>query len=139
MYNLNGNLVADAANGLYSGSILSAVDYTQTGALLTGVDVWTGSTPEGFPSVNSGTGVGQMVGACNGSLECPVEYGVDSDTDGSWLASSQSAYTTEDHIYAVSGVMTATPEPSTVWMLLGGGVMMGLGSLRRRAARNQQN
>jgi hypothetical protein len=123
VYTLNGVMVADSANSLYSigfsGNLFSAPDITQF-AVLQPFVVWTGSGIDGSissqPLGNSG-GSGTVAGGPNTTNFCWISCGA---------SDAFSSPTPILPLYALSSVITvpastaSTPEPSTFILLIAG-------------------
>jgi len=119
IYLLDGNLLASDYGDLWDGSIQSPLSITETGAAHGIYTVWTGSSDDGTARLGFEIG---------GSP--PVSFGSPGEVSGGWMfIGTSSAAHPELHFYAVSGVLTAVPEPSTA-LLLGLG-LAGMAARRR--------
>jgi hypothetical protein len=113
VYNMNGDLVADAAQPLYADSLLSPIAYDQFGNAVGNIEIWTGDAPGG----------GGYSGHQLGSLD--PTFGAPGYTNYPWEYYADAAYfglvpTDSLPLYALSSEITDTPEPGTVAMLLAG-------------------
>jgi hypothetical protein len=124
VYNTQGIKVADAANGLYSGSLLAPVLFDQFGLekdFMNGRTffVWTGSTPNGFADG----------GFAMGSLTYST-YGASTYAISDWISLGSLSVGAPAGVYALSGPITIVPEPSTAALLCIG--IGGVVAIRRR-------
>ena len=129
VYNTAGQLVADAADPLYGGTLLNAIDTTQSGKfawlVLTGPGVWTGSYSNG--TIRTGEALGDK-----GQGEYPI-FGYCSDTNVAWLWYRAASADTTFSLYALSSPITVVPEPSTFALLVAGAIgLIGCAWRRRR-------
>lgn len=134
VYNTHGELVANASTPLYSGSLLHAIDYNQSGGINGNIYVWTGSNSTGTARTDLST-----PGALGFSYVYPYitypAYGYAFYQDGQyWLdaRSNGTPSTTQFSFYALSSPLTATPEPSTVALLATGAATLMFVAWRRR-------
>jgi hypothetical protein len=114
IYSLNGSQIATGNADLWDFNILNTISVDQTLVTRTGF-VWTGSFSNGtasgpFPlgSTNNFANAGQL-----GTL-----------TVHQWVNWGGQSATQQNHMYALSGVITAVPEPSSL-LLVG---LVGLGT-----------
>ena len=131
VYTLDGTQVASAADPLYGGSLLAAIDINQNGATES-TTVWTGST-------TSGT----VAGGINDLGQTFPEYGSSTLTNGGWIAENNGTDSDNNKpLYALSSVITvpaaaSTPEPATVTLVPGALLLLaGLNRLRRHRSRS---
>jgi hypothetical protein len=128
VYNLDGIQVASATNTLYSGSLLSAINFDQDGnASITGV--WTGSTS-----------AGTVAGGINDLGQTFPEYGLSNATSSAWIAYTNGVESDNFvPVYALSSVITvpqasSAPEPASLALTAAALLGFGLSRLRRRRA-----
>lgn len=131
VYDVNGDLIATTFYGLVNGSALGdPVDLTQTGSIFTGSFAWTGVQSNGNPDPG-----GQALGGGDPSYGDPF-----STTSDDWLDTYDfnQSDTVAGSLYALSSVMTvsAAPEPSTIWSILGGIAAIGWQVRKRRQTRH---
>ena len=108
IFTLADTLVANDYADLWDGAILAPIDTTELGTT-GGRFVWTGS---------NGFGVKDPFGFYLGSLT-GVELGESTQTNGRWVATGRGPDNTiPQALYAISGVLTIVPEPSSVILLL---------------------
>src|SRR5262249_2822009 len=110
IYDMNGDLVANAAHDIWSGTLLHAINYTETASILNPL-VWTATLPDGHvPPTNQGLGdFGDVV------------VGNSSASDGGWVDFGQAFSQSQHSFYGYSDVIsvsTTAPEPSTGLLLL---------------------
>ncbi len=140
IYNTAGLKVANsgsamlAANPAATVSLLNAIGYDQNGTTASEGYVWTGSSSTGDPAI---TGADLRVGSkASGSAPGTTRLGASNATDETWLSFAQVPQNIGipfvARVYAVSGVLTAVPEPSTIalWSICAGAV--GLVAWRKR-------
>jgi len=132
IYGLNGTeVVSDAttgSKGLFSGSLLAPILFSETGVDETGRGDWTGTSP---------TGVANATHALGDSA--PV-IGLIGDANGTWIDDLTFPAGTGFPLYGISGVLTvpsAAPEPATTMMLILGGALM-IGARRRMSPRKNR-
>jgi hypothetical protein len=143
IYNMTGQQVANsgsamlAANPNASVSLINAINFDQNGTSVGEGYVWTGSLSDGNPA-NGGVAGGDLrVGSYStGTSPGTTMLGASSATNENWLkfaqVNQQSGFNFVARVYAVSGVLTAVPEPSTIalWSICAGAV--GLVAWRKR-------
>jgi hypothetical protein len=117
IYLLNDTILADDYADLWDGSIDNNFDVNEFGAFVPAVVVWTGTDSDGTitPSYLGDIAVG---------------YGVSNQSDPSWIVNGQLVSGTVRPLYAISGTLTAIPEPNTAALLVLG--LTALGAARRR-------
>ena len=128
IYDLNGNEIASDAgttgNGMFnsSGYLLTGLNTNENDGLIPGyVDVWTGTYLGGVPGAHPPLGSASPTAGSSGT------------NSGFWIAHSEEASTTENRLYAISGVLTVpTPEPPTAFMAAPGAGALMLAVWRRR-------
>jgi hypothetical protein len=126
VYTLDGTKVA--SSGVYSGSLLSAIDITQFGNTLSG-NVWTGSTTSGTAQ--------PITNVLGGAFP---EYGLSNSTTGSWIAFDNNIPQSPNTalFYALSSVITVpsttVPEPGTAALTLGALLLLSVSRLRWRGS-----
>ena len=123
IYLVTGTQVAANTAGLFSGSLMTAIDITQSGASESGTPtfesyVWTGSNSNG--SIDTGSAMGAS----------DPEFGFYVDTDGTAIAEGSYIFQSNtEPMYAISGdLVVPTPAP-------GGLALYALGGLLTYAAR----
>jgi hypothetical protein len=123
IYDINGDLVANAAHDIWSGTLLHAIDYTET-AVISATLVWTATLPTGHvPPSNQGLGdFGDEV------------VGSSSASDGGWVDFGEAFNLNPAHsFYGFSDVITVAapvPEPNTMTLLVTTATLLGLLALR---------
>lgn len=132
VYNVNGDLIAADFWDLFpsgDGTLDNPVDLTETGDTFSGSFAWTGVQSNGNPDPSS-----QALGGGSPS------YGDPDSTTYTWIDNYafDESNTAEGSLYGLSSVLTvsAAPEPSTIWPLLGGIAAIGWQVRRRRQARS---
>jgi hypothetical protein len=130
----DGTLVTQSTlpSGLWSGTLIHAIDEDITGAPVLNLPVWTGTTATGQAATN--LELGSSLGAS--------EAGLPHETGTGWVQAFSVAHRSFAPLYGISGVLVASqsvPEPSTMLLMLTGGVMVvAYGwSHHRRAQRRQ--
>ena len=123
IYNINGDLVANATHDIWSGTLLHAIAYTETAAMVDTL-VWTATLPNGHvPPTNQGLGdFGSVV------------VGRSSASDGGWVDFDLAFSNGTPHsFYGFSDVITVAapvPEPNTVTLFVTAAPLLGLLALR---------
>ncbi len=131
IYNLYGQVVANGTAGLWSGSLVNAIQYSEDGYL---TQAWTYTGTNSNGSID----VGYALGDTN------VQAGDTYDTDYNWVAGGPALASDEGFFFAISPVLivtgpktvalaplVTTPEPSS-GMLAGIGLaLVGIGAVRR--------
>lgn len=102
IYRLDGTLVANDYGDLWDGGIQAAISTTELGDNVSG-RVWTGTTSLGIAHSSAPLG---------GVLD--VVYGNPQSAAGGWRTTTRDAPTFEYRFYAMSGVLTAVPEPASL-------------------------
>jgi hypothetical protein len=143
IYNMAGQQVANSGNAMLAAnpnasiSLINAINFDQNGTSVGEGYVWTGSLSDGNPA-NGGVAGGDLrVGSYStGTSPGTTMLGASSATNENWLkfaqVNQQSGFNFVARVYAVSGVLTAVPEPSTIalWSICAGAV--GLVAWRKR-------
>jgi len=133
IYNLNGELVAANNAELWSGQLLNAIRYTQSGAIQTN-KVLAGTAINGLPSevpLNGGN--------------AKATFALPGAVDSTWIYTPPPAISFGPY-YAISGVLTVVPEPGTIGLASVGAASIAvvfvlrsgrnsslLGAIRRRS------
>ena len=121
-YLLNDTLFAADYTTLWTTNAKPSLNITESGVIGGTALVWTGTGA-------TGTASGKYLGAVEGRA------GKSNVTSGQsqnwWITNSNIANTTELSMYAMSGVLTVVPEPSS-FALLGGLLSLGFVMVRRR-------
>ncbi len=107
LYLVSGDKVADGGLDLWDGTIDHAINVTELGTTYNG-NVWTGTH-------YNGVGIHRLGGTY-------VQYGLSTDVDGDWMFYAYTGALGPLPIYAVSSVVTAVPEPASIWLMLCGGL-----------------
>ena len=128
VYRVDGALVATntTLSGLWSSSLINAIDEDITGTSNPFVFVWTGSTPAGIAGIE-GSALGE---------NAPWQGFAFSNNNPAWVQLDTNGSSAQDYLYGISEVLTvggqAVPEPSSMVLLCAGGVMVaGYGWIRR--------
>lgn len=122
VYNTHGDLVASAATGLYTATLLNPIIYTQHGIGTVPISVWTGSDYTGLVSVNP-------MGAAG------VQWGNAHSTTSTWASQVGEPAISLLPLYALSDPITAVPEPSAVVLLGSATVVIVVLRLSRKRCR----
>ena len=123
IYLLNDTAIATSYTDLWSGTIAAAINIDEAGATSTADLVWTGSNSTGGTSGNALGEAKVRVGKAQFATGWWVNrLGIDSTVGGTDI---------EYGMYAMSGVLTVVPEPSS-FALLGGLLSLGFVMVRRR-------
>ena len=121
VYNMNSDVVATDSASMLSG-LSNAIRYQADGSDAGLVLVWTGSTPSG--AADTGLTLGDASGVSR--------VGFSDSLSTNWLSSSSTlSQSTKTYVYAISDVITAVPEPTSIAIWLGFGVA-GVITWRRR-------
>lgn len=124
IYDLRDNKVADDYSDLWDGSIDSPIQYTQLDNYRAGGYPWvlTGTTSTGVASSDA-------LGGAEGNTIGDTPY-----SDHTWIAYNTVIWNSgAGRFYAISGVLTAVPEPGSLAALAGMGVVgLGIGWRKRR-------
>lgn len=118
VYNTQGILVANAATGIYNGSLLSPVQYTQFGNARSS-QVWTGATS-----------IGGIPDNPMGGAVCVL--GDSSATGANWISGGATFSGNFFPLYALSGPITVVPEPSSIILIAFGALALSAFSRRLR-------
>ena len=89
--------------------------------------VWTGSLANGIQDLGTGGVFGLAHTLGDNSLA--IRFGSARMSDSSWMAYSIESPATQNHLYAISAVLTAFPEPSTGLLVIAG--LLGLAGWNR--------
>lgn len=100
IYRVDGVSVATSYADLWDDSILNPIEITEHGALLTATP-WTGTSGSGAVITSKALGVSGSSARGNTTL-----------TDSSWIADVSASVGNTHSLYAISGTLTAVPEPS---------------------------
>jgi hypothetical protein len=146
IYNMAGQQVANSGSAMlaanHSGSVLllNAIGYDQNGTSASEGYVWTGSMNDGSPAYNiAGITADLRVGSySSGTSPGTTMLGASASVNEKWLRLTQVGQDIVPgipfvaRVYAVSDVLTAVPEPSTIalWSICAGAV--GLVAWRKR-------
>jgi PEP-CTERM motif len=122
IYTLADTRMADTNTDLWNGTI-DAVPIDNFGNVLVSVEeIWTGSSASGIPDPSFPLGGGTS-----------SVYGRPSFTNSSWFAAGFDPVSLQHRLYAMSGVLTVVPEPSSIGLaVVAGGCLLGFGLRRRR-------
>ena len=123
VYLLDGSLMAADNIDLWDGSLLASPSIDENGDTVISGSVWTGSSHLGIAPVGLELGSGM-------STQDEVLYGLAYATDSFWMQFNVNTPLASYHVYGMSDVITAVPEPSTVLLLSLG--LTGLAVLRSR-------
>lgn len=135
-YTTGGALVATSNADLWDGTLVNGIGEDETGNLLRPIPlVWTGTIGNGGIGTHTSLGhtytteLGSDRFSVLGAANTPGESWINADVSG---RSGDPQY----HLYAMSGILTAVPEPDA--MVLAGMAVVGLAlsSVRRRRGRS---
>lgn len=120
IYLLDGTRIADNNADLWDGSLLATFSIDQTGAFFGAPIVWTGTAADG-------TGLDVLGGG-----GAPTT-GSNAEVNSGWVQfNTPPAKNVKYPLYAISGVLTAVPEPPAALLACLGAASFGLGALSRR-------
>ena len=105
IYNLASGLVADNNLDLWEAAHQAPIDVQENGDLLTGF-VWTGTVAGGF------SGGFIPLGGIFGETVSII--GISDSLNNAWIEFDADSLTNNNHFYAISGILTAAPEPSSM-------------------------
>ncbi len=117
VYNMNGDLIANAAQPLYADSLFAPIAYDQFGNAVGNIEIWTGNGHGGVAS--SGEELGSL----------DTTFGAPGYTSPAWEVYADAAYfglvpSDSLPLYALSSEITVTPEPGTVALVLVGSALL---------------
>lgn len=116
IYLLNNTILASNNLDLWDGSIANSLNVNEQGILSPSVGVWTGTGPTG-----AGAGIQTLGGA-----DAFTIVGLSGAPNAAWIAAATAKPDTANlSFYAISGVLTAIPEPGTALLMGMGLVAMG--------------
>jgi hypothetical protein len=122
IFRLDGQKVANNYNELWSGAIQNSISVDQFGIATTTLTAWTGTN-----------NVGLAVAGAELGTTTPVE-GLANATDSQWINFHQPPAFFNQNVYAISGVLTAVPEPCSMALgLVALSTIMAAERFRRRA------
>lgn len=98
VFDTNGNLIASNSTDFWDGTLGNSIKYTASGSELTSKNTWTGSDGTGTYSTNACSDWRNKTGTVNGS------FGINSNTDSTWLSSATSTCSTANYLYCISAV-----------------------------------
>jgi len=125
IYRLDDTRIADDNTDLWDGLLAAPLQTVPTGVLvLAQVSVWTGTDTAGLRSVPLG-----------GAL---VRRGRSVSSVNDWIQASTPGAANLFRLYAMSGVLTVIPEPSTMILVCIGATAVAGWQLRRRRHRRRQ-
>lgn len=119
IYRLDGLIVASSNADLWDGAIANSISLNQNGAGQTGA-VWTGTA-------TNGTGLNPFQLG-----QSDTEYGFLTSTNSEWVAFDSDLSNGALRMYAISGILTATPEPGSL-------LLAGLSACVLTIARRRRN
>ena len=121
IYTITGNLVATDYTDLWDNTIANEITVDEFGANNIVTSAWTGTNGTGTTTTNN------PLGAATARAGNPTRE----DVAGWWMNRVGSTNTNSFSMYAMSGVLTVVPEPSS-FALLGGLLSLGFVMVRRR-------
>ncbi len=125
IYTLNNSLIDPTNVALWSSSgngLLTALNIDETGSLRSNTLVWTGSTFTGTGSAEA------QLGTAN------AREGLDANANSAWIQYLTDTSTLSKSLYAMSGVLTVVPEPSTLALAAFGFMGLAVWGWRRSCA-----
>jgi hypothetical protein len=117
---VDGTQVAISADAMFSGTIVHTIDEDENGNNLDGSYVWTGSNPAGTAA--SGSELGTRI----------PEFGITGSDESTMLSVGQFDGTVAFPLYAISGEISAVPEPASVTLLAFGSAALAFARRCRR-------
>lgn len=123
IFRLNDVQIASGSADLWDGSLAAALSVDQFGNTLTLGTAWTGTQDNGlaYPTFELGTST-PIIGGPTG-------------TTSVWLVAGSSPNSNTFRVYAFSQELTAVPEPASISMAIGGGLVTAAWTVRRRRAK----
>ncbi len=118
IYTLKNSLIANTNSRLWSGSIISPINIDESGNTINSF-VWTGTDSSG----NSGYPTGSL------GEESPVFFGYSGLSNLDWAGEGGGSPSRLMPLYAMSGVLTVVPEPSSIALAAFG--LIGLSAIAR--------
>jgi hypothetical protein len=117
---VDGTQVAISADAMFSGTIVHSIDKDESGNSLDFSYVWTGSYPDGTPAAESELGT-----------RIP-QFGITGSDESTMFTVGQFPSTVALPLYAISGEISAVPEPASFSLLAFGGAAMAFARRFRR-------
>ncbi|MHB0959590.1 MAG: hypothetical protein ACYC0X_29245 [Pirellulaceae bacterium] len=115
LYLLDGTLVSSNLSSTTFGSLLHAINLNENGQTVNDA-VWTGTNVDGTATPQLALGYSQVV---NGTLVATSSYGISSEIDKDWIFTTvqNTNQSVGRHLYGISSIITAVPEPGclTLW------------------------
>jgi hypothetical protein len=124
-----GERIADSYKDLWDGAIAYPISVTQNFATVPdGFTVWTGTLSNGLSATNAA--LGQL--PISSGLKGQTKVGSAEQTNYKWIAEVDQNNEVDRRFYAISGELTAIPEPSTLGLGFALAVAGAAWSVRRR-------
>lgn len=123
IFRLNDVQIASGSSDLWDGNLSAALNVDQFGTTLTSGTAWTGTQDNGlaYPGLELGSST-------------PI-FGGPNATTAPWLVSGSGTNSNTFRVYAFSQELIAVPEPTSISLAIGGGLVAAAWTARRRRAR----
>lgn len=141
IYRLDDQRVANGNADFWDGSIIVPLSIDQSGGPAQSTFAWTGTTPAGVASSGgAGTSLVGFDPSCGGCIVGAPASGDPSSTSSAWVSSGALFFPGQARpFYALSGELTAVPEPSSFVLGIVGLMSLSFHGGQRRNSRQEAN